>query len=56
MYFLSYVRNSKEKHIHKNKHDNLQMYTVEHVCDSGTALCNSGGGKGKGNDRMSTIL
>jgi hypothetical protein len=32
---------SKDKHIHKNKHNNLQT-DVEHVCDSGTTLCNSG--------------
>jgi hypothetical protein len=28
---------------------------VEHVCNSGTTLRNSGGGKGKENDRTSVI-
>jgi hypothetical protein len=31
----------KDKHIHKNKHNHTNSY-VEHVCNSGTTLWNSG--------------
>jgi hypothetical protein len=32
---------SKGKHIYKNKHDHIQT-NVEHVCNSGTTLQNTG--------------
>jgi hypothetical protein len=51
--FLSYLEDrSKDKHIHKNKHDHINS-DVEHVCNSGTTLWNLGKeGKEKSNSNI----